>query len=193
MGAVSLYTVVLYFPALMLCSAAVAVLFPSDTFAAGFFAQARTFFEGRTINSWTWRLLAAFLAFPLAYYFFGRLIAPIVLPYYVRGANQLALPDWDQILPILALRSLLFLLVCLPVLITWKLSNLRLFLTLGLVLFLLVGGLSMLQAYWLPLVLRVTHSLEILADEMVYAGALTLLLGRYLKTPEREQIPVPVS
>jgi hypothetical protein len=41
-----------------------------------------------------------------------------------------------------------------------------------LTLFLLVGGLSMLQAYWLPAELRLIHSLEILADELVYAGIL---------------------
>jgi hypothetical protein len=30
----------------------------------------------------------------------------------------------------------------------------------------------MLQAYWLPAELRLIHSLEILADELVYAGIL---------------------
>jgi hypothetical protein len=78
----------------------------------------------------------------------------------------------------------LFLLVCLPILITWRLSKNRLFLTLGLTLFILVGGLSMMSAYWLAPVLRVTHSLEIFADEMVYAGALILLLGRRMTQPE---------
>jgi hypothetical protein len=81
----------------------------------------------------------------------------------------------------------------LPILITWKLSNWRLFLTLGLTLYILVGGLGMLSAYWLPTVLRVTHGLEIFADEMAYAGALILLLGKRAAKPEGEQILVPAQ
>ena len=115
-----------------------------------------------------WRILLAFLAFPLIYLAFGRLIAPLVIDYYQQGLFGLSLPDWNQILPILFVRSFLFLIACLPVLIAWNGSNRGLFLTLGLTLFLLVGGLSMLQAYWMPATLRVVHSLEILADEMVY-------------------------
>lgn len=191
MAAASLYTVVLYLPASLFCSAAVAWLFPSKTQRIGLLAQLRTFFTGRSSGGWIGRLLAAFLSFPLVYYVFGRLISPIVLPYYQQGANELALPGWGQLLPVLALRSLLFLLVCLPILITWKLSNWRLFLTLGLTLYILVGGLGMLSAYWLPTVLRVTHGLEILADEMAYAGALILLLGRRGTKSEGEQILVP--
>lgn len=37
----------------------------------------------------------------------------------------------------------------------------------------------MLEAYWLPPILRITHSIEILADKMTYAAALILLLGRH--------------
>lgn len=181
MAAASLYAVVLYLPAALLCSAAVAWLFPPITPGEGFFSQARTFFAGRSLGSWIWRLCAAFLAFPLAYFIFGNLIAPIVLPYYLQGSNELALPGWDQLLPVIAIRSLFFLLACLPLLITWNLSNRRLYLTLGLALFFLVGGVAMLQAYWLPTVLRVIHGLEIFADEMVYAGALVYLFGKYTK------------
>ncbi|HEY9152842.1 MAG TPA: hypothetical protein VIN60_08155 [Anaerolineales bacterium] len=184
MGAESLYTVVLYIPALLLCSGAVAWLFPPATQGVNFLAQARTYFATRTRGSWAWRLAAGCFAFPLAYLLFGSLIAPIVIPYYRQDTSLLALPGWDQILPVLALRSLLFLLVCLPVLITWRLSNIRLFLALGLTLFILVGGLGMLSAYWLAPVLRVTHTLEIFADEMVYAGLLTWLL----KKPIQQEI-----
>jgi hypothetical protein len=191
MAGASLYTVVLYVPAALLCSAAVAWLFPSDLPGAGFYAQARTFFAGRPRGSWAWRLLAAFLAFPLVYYLVGSLISPIVLPYYLAGTNQLALPGWDQMLPVLALRSLLFLLACMPIVIAWRRSSNRLFLTLGLALFILVGGVSMLSAYWLPPVLRVTHGLEIFVDEAVYAGALVWLLRRPVTQPAGERALAP--
>ena len=192
LGDATFYTVVLYLPASLLCSAAVAWLFPPIAAGAGFLTQTRSFFTGRTAGSWAWRLAAAFLAFPMVYLFFGRLISPIVLPYYQQGASQLTLPGWGLILPVLALRSLLFLLVCLPVLIAWGLSNGRLFVTLGLALFLLVGGLGMMYATWLVPELRLTHTLEILADELVYAGALVLLLRKQAVQPAVEKIPVPV-
>ena len=190
MSAASFYTVVIYLPASLFCTAAVVWLFPSKMQATGFLAQARAFFADRTAGSWTWRLVVAFLAFPCAYLVFGMLISPIVLPYYQEGANQLNLPGWDQILPVLALRSLLFLLVCLPIIIVWKLSNRSLFLALGLALFILVGGIGMLEAYWLVPVLRVTHSLEIFADEILYAGVLTLLLGKPAARTETEPVLV---
>jgi hypothetical protein len=193
MSAASLYAVVLYLPASLFCSAAVAWLFPPLVKGEGFSARVRIFFASRTLGSWAWRLLAAFLAFPIAYFIFGNLIAPIVLPYYLQGSNELTLPGWDQILPVLAIRSLLFLLVCLPVLIAWNLSNRRLFLTLGLALFILVGGIAMIQAYWLPTILRVTHGLEIFADEMVYAGALAFLFGRHVTQHESGQVLAPAQ
>jgi hypothetical protein len=193
MSAASPFMIVLYLPAAMLCTAAAAWLFPTDAQPAGFLAQARLFFAHRSLQDWTWRLAAAFLAFPLIYLFFGRLIAPLVLPYYQQGLYQLTLPGWELILPMQALRSLLFLLACLPILITWRLSNLRLFFSLGLALFILVGGLAMAQAYWLVPVLRLTHGLEIFADEMVYAGALILLLRRPTIQSASRKIPVLAS
>ncbi len=175
-SAASPFTVVMYFSASLLCGAAVAWLFPPETKGGDFFANVQAFFARRSAGAWAWRLLAAFLAFPLAYLAFGRLIAPFVTDYYRQQMSQLTLPGWDRILPVLFLRSLFFLLACLPVLIAWQKSNRRLFVTLGVALFMLVGGLNMLGAYWLPPVLRVLHSLEMFADEVVYAGALVVLL-----------------
>jgi hypothetical protein len=183
MSAAASYTVVMYFPASLLASAAVAWLFPPDTQGAGFSILVRSFFASRHSGEWAWRLLIAFLAFPLIYYSFGSLIAPLVLDYYRQGIAELALPGLDRLLPVLILRSLLFLFVCLPVLITWQASNWRLFVTLGVVLFMLVGGVNLLQAYWFPPILRMVHSLEILADEIVYAGALVVLLARNAPRP----------
>jgi len=175
MSAASLFTVVLYIIASLSCGAAAAWLFPAKNKADDFFISAKNFFARHTPVSWTWRFLAALFAFPLVYLSFGRLIAPLVMEFYEQGLFDLTLPAWSQILPILLLRSLLFLFACLPVLILLQASPRRMFWMLGLTLFLLVGGLSMLQAYWLPAELRLIHSLEILADELVYAGILVFL------------------
>jgi len=166
---------VLYGFASLLCGAAMAWLLPPPSRGDGFIVRAKAFFARYHAAGWAGRALAALLAFPLIYLSFGRLIAPLVMDYYAEGLFGLELPSWNQILPILLLRSLLFLLACLPVLILWQDSQRGLFLTLGLILFLLVGGLSMLQAYWLPASLRLIHSLEILADELVYMAVLLVL------------------
>jgi hypothetical protein len=76
------------------------------------------------------------------------------------------------------LRSLLFLLACLPVLIAWQKSRRSLLLSLGWALFVLVGLLNLLQAIWLPATLRLVHTLEILADSFVYAWVLVMLFRR---------------
>lgn len=177
LSAASLFTLVLYVFASLLCGAAVAWLFPPRQEGLNFLATTRNFFAGRPPGTWAWRILAAVLAFPLIYLAFGRLIAPLVIDFYEQGLFGLSLPGWDQLLPILLVRSVLFLLACLPIVIAWQSSNRRLFLTLGISLFLLVGGLSMLQAYWMPAQLRVIHSLEILADELVYSAVLVTLFA----------------
>jgi hypothetical protein len=178
MSAASLFTVVLYFFASFLCGLAAAWLFPPLDREARFTDLVKRFFARYPVTAWIWRTLAAWLAFPLIYLAFGRLIAPLVLDYYEQGLFGLSLPGWEQILPLVAVRSLFFLIACLPVLVLWNASPRRLFWVLGLNLFLLVGGLNMLQAYWMPANLRIIHSLEILADELVYSGALILLLAR---------------
>jgi hypothetical protein len=68
------------------------------------------------------------------------------------------------------------LLTALPLLAMWTGSRRGLVVTLGLASWVLVGLYGMLQAFWLPGPLRVAHSVEILADSIGYAWALTALL-----------------
>lgn len=190
MSAASLFTVVLFFCASFLCGAAIAWLFPPADKNINFTSAAKMFFIRHPWRSWGWRLLAAWLAFPIIYLAFGRLIAPLVIDFYEQGLFDLSLPGWEQILPLLAVRSLLFLIACLPVMILWKSTHRQMYMILGLNLFLLVGGLNMLQAYWMPTNLRVIHTLEILVDEIVYASVLVVLFvhsnGKNLKSNWRK-------
>lgn len=160
----------------LLCGAAVALLFPPHRQGEGFFAAAKSFFAGRAPLDWVWRLVLAAVAFMPVYFLFGMMAAPFVSDYYRQNLFGLALPTIDQILPILFVRSVLFLLACLPILILWQGSARSLFWRLGFALYLLVGLIYMLVSTWLPLYVRFPHSLEILADEFVYAGLLVLLL-----------------
>jgi tryptophan-rich sensory protein len=86
------------------------------------------------------------------------------------------MPAVEQILTILFVRSVLFLLACLSILALWQKSERSLLLRLGFALFVLVGLLYMLSADWMPVSVRLPHTLEIMADEFVYAWVLVKLL-----------------
>jgi len=176
--AASPYTLVMQLVSVALCSAVVAWSFPPADRDVPLEARLRAFVAQFTPAQWAWRLLAALLAFPVVYVVFGWLARPFVIQYYEQQMAGLTAPGWGQIVPTLLLRSLFFLLACWPVLVMWQGSRPRLFITLGSALFVLVGGLYMLQSYWYPLAMRAVHSLEILADSLVYAGALVALLVR---------------
>jgi len=88
------------------------------------------------------------------------------------------MPSQEEILLVLSVRSVLFLLACLPIVVMWQRSTWSLFLNLGFALFVLVGFLYMLGAYYMPLAVRVPHTLEILADSFTHAGLLVVLLAK---------------
>ncbi len=174
-SAASLFTLVMNLTSSLAGAAIIAAFFYPANGNQSFSNQIRPFFAQFSARQWLWRVPAGLLAFPAVYYLFGLLIAPIVLPYYQQNVTGLAIPSLSVLLPVMFLRGALFLVSCLPVMIAWKGSRLGLTLTLGCVLFVLVGGLYMLQATWLPSTLRLTHSLEILADSASYAAILACL------------------
>ncbi len=159
----------------LFAGAAVAFLFPPDTKGEGL-QTAKNFFRRRAPIDWGWRLILAALAFMPVYWFFGMLVVPFTGDYYRQSMYGLAMPAVEQILTILFIRSVLFLVACLPVVVLWLKSNTALFASLGFALFVLVGLLYMLSADWMPVSVRLPHTLEILADEFVYAGVLVVLL-----------------
>lgn len=175
-AAASVFTIVMWLGGSLICGALVALLFRPTDRGQAFFANVRAFFAGRHIRQWAWRLPVASVAFMPIYLFFGRLVIPFTYEYYQQNLVELTIPGWGQILPVLFVRSLLFLLASLPVLVTWQKSRLSLVLSLGFAMFVLVGGFSLMEAYWLPLTLRVPHGLEILADSLVYSLVLVVLL-----------------
>lgn len=175
-GAASAYTLVMQALAALLCGAVIAWAFPPAEGERSATAFIRSFLRSHSLGQWAWRLLAAWAAFPLIYLIFGWLVQPFIIEFYRQQMAGLTLPGWGQILPTQALRSLLFLATCLPLIALWRGSRRRLFILLGGALFVFVGGLYMLQAYWYPATMRIAHSLEILADSFVYAGVLVALL-----------------
>ncbi len=163
--------------ACFICSAGVAWLFKPTPPAETFGSKMKTFFSSRPVVSWAWRLVGALAVFPIAYFIFGLLVSPFVVSYYEQQYAGLALPKMEVMLVLATVRSFLFILCVLPVFIAWKGNRMTLFLALSVALFLLVGGVAMIQAIWLPAILRIAHSIEILADSITHAAGLVFLLA----------------
>ena len=125
-----------------------------------------------------WRIAVALAAYPVTYIAFGLLVLPFVGDYYSEAMFELVNPTWGQLIPLQLVRSLLFLLVCLPVILNWRSSRLRLWLGLGFSFFVLTAFMAVFTSHWFPWQLRFFHGLELLADGLVYAGMLSFLFGR---------------
>lgn len=132
----------------------------------------------RDLKGWLWRILAALLAYPLIYFTFGLLVQPLVGGYYAAGQYELTTPTWGQMIPLQLARSLLFLLVSLPIIARWNGSRRSLWLALGFAIFACTGFMAVITAYWFPWQMRLFHGLELLADGLLYASALTWLFAR---------------
>jgi hypothetical protein len=171
------YTIVTFLGPSLLVAAAVAWLFGPPAARPGLAATGRSFFGRYSAPSWLWRLgLAAVLFMPI-YYCCGLLVIPFTIEYYRQGLFGLQIPPLHQLLAILFVRSVLFFLACLPIVVAWQRSRRSLALYLGLALFFFVGFQALMIANWMPWSLRLPHMIEILADEFIYAGALAMLLG----------------
>lgn len=168
-------------PASFLCALIVVMLFPPQT-VSGASEAVRAFFArtpGRLVGS----LLLAFLAFPFFYFVFGFMIAPIVLPYYEQ-IDFIVVPPLATIVLLLCIRSVLFLLVSMPVILCWGLSRGRLAFGLAAGHFTAVGLSGLVQATFFPTVVRWTHGVEILATSICYGVALAWLLFAPPRTPD---------
>ena len=136
-------------------------------------------------SGWAWRLGVAWLAFPPIYFVFGMCVAPFVVPYYnSTGILGLKIPGFDVIIRTQLLRSAIFLAASFPAILLWTKSRGRLILALGLAHAVTVGVFQLAQASFLPMTLRIAHSLEITADSFAYAAVLTLLFVRSTKVAQ---------
>lgn len=172
------FNLISFTPAVVLCAGVTAWLLPSHYSTASIKQRWQTHFQHRTPGAWRWRLLVAAVSFMPIYYGFGLLVAPFVGDYYQQGNFGLAVPTLPTLLAVLFVRSVLFFVACLPVVVAWQGTKLSLWLSLGFALFVMVGLLYMLAGTWLPGWMRVIHSLEILADSFVHAGVLVWLLAK---------------
>jgi hypothetical protein len=163
-------------PASFLCALIVVMLFPPQLASGASNASGgvRAFFS-RAPGKLAGSLLLAFLAFPFFYFIFGLMIAPIVLPYY-EHIDFIIVPPLSTILLLQGIRSVLFLLVSMPVVMCWGLSRARLAVALAIGYFATVGLSGLVQATFFPTPVRWAHGAEILATSVCYGLALAWLL-----------------
>lgn len=157
-------------PALFLSSVVAGLFHPTEN------AYHPPSFAAHSPKDWLWRILAALAAYPLIYFAFGLFVQPLIGDFYSAGQYELTTPTWGQMIPLQLVRSLLFLLVSLPVIGFWGGSRRALWLSLGFAIFACTGFMAVITAYWFPWQMRLFHGLELLADGLLYAGALTWLL-----------------
>ncbi len=121
-------------------------------------------------------MLVAWLAFPVIYFFFGMMVGPFVVKYY-QGGGPWVIPPMGVIIRTQLLRSVLFLLASLPVVLLWAKSRKSLIVCLGLAHAVVVGLSPLASAYFMPVTMRVLHSAEITADSFAYATVLAMLFA----------------
>lgn len=167
---------VLWLVTCLLVTGLIAALFRHPTRDEPLGPNVRRFFAARTLGQWIARFLAAWLAFPVVYFLFGAPVGLLVQEAYRAEAFGLHLPSLQVIIGVQLVRSVIFLLVSLPVLVAWSESRRRLGLTYGLSMFVVLGLYGMIQAYWLPWDMRCIHAVEILLDSLVYGWLLVILL-----------------
>jgi hypothetical protein len=167
---------VLWLVTCLLVTGLIAGLFRSPTRNEPLGPNVRRFFAARSTGQWVGRFFAAWLAFPAVYFLFGMPVGLLVQGAYRAEAFGLRLPSLPIIIGVQLVRSVIFLVVSLPVLVAWSDSRRRLGLTYGLSLFIVLGLYGMIQAYWLPWDMRGIHAIEILLDSLVYGWLLVILL-----------------
>jgi len=126
------------------------------------------------------KVVLAALSWPLIYFVFGSIIAPVVSPYYndPQSPYYLVLPDLGTIMVVQALRGFIYVASLIPLLSSLRLGARSMLLTLTGLMY-VGGGLAIfviVEAF--PLTLKVVHGLEIFADSLVFSAVLTYLSAR---------------
>lgn len=126
--------------------------------------------------SWTWRIAAASALYLPIYYFFGALVGPYVLEYYTQAGIGLVLPPISVIIPLELARGLLYVAALFPILVVLRESRLISFLAMATLLYIPGALLPLLTQTSVPAAIIPFHSLELLADSLVYGLVLVWLL-----------------
>ena len=149
------------------------------------------FFSSHPWNGWAWRLLVTWLIYPPVYYLIGRGAALFTLHYYEDPTLNLGLtlPSVSTLMLMQVLRGALFLLAVAPILIAWQGTRTRLWWWVGFVIFIQIANQIIVQAYWLPMGLRIPHTIELLVDSFIQASFYVwILFLQPVRSPRQAKI-----
>ncbi len=135
-----------------------------------------SYFKKWSKGIWLRKIVLAIVSFPVIYFVFGMIAAPFVLEYYSNDIEGLALPPPGTIILVQLIRSTLFLIITIPVIISWTSSKTRLVLSLTIAHFVMVFAYDIYLAIVMPLNLVLIHGIEIFAVSFVYSWILVKIL-----------------
>lgn len=145
----------------------------------------------RTFGAWAWRAVAAAVVYFPIYFSFGALVGPFVIEYYNEAGLGLVVPDISVIVPLELGRGLLHVVALLPMMVALRANRWTPFLAMAALLFIPGSILPLLTRTSLPAAIIPFHSLELLADSVVYGFVLSWLLGRGTEEARRSPRPAP--
>ena len=172
----TLHTLLSFLLPSLFLSGALTLLFRPGAPEGNELAGVLAFVHSRKSSQWLWRATAVWLAYPPVYFAFGLLVEPFIREFYTQSAYELTLPSWGQLILLQLVRSLLLLLVCLPIAIVWRGSKTQCWLALSFSVFALSAFMAVMTSYWFPWQLRLYHGIELWLDALIYTGILVILL-----------------
>ncbi|MEM4718982.1 MAG: hypothetical protein QW330_02885 [Nitrososphaerota archaeon] len=137
----------------------------------------RSHLSSRNAGSWAWRIAVSAVAYLLVYFFFGMLIYPFVAEYYSDSTLGLRVPGFELIVPLEILRGLLYVAALFPIIASLSSDHKSSFIAVFLMLFLVGGFIPLLSRPSIPPEILPFHTLEILADSLVYGFILSKILA----------------
>jgi hypothetical protein len=158
-------------------------LFGSKSSSSSLPDELRSHFSQRKASSWIWRFAVSALSWPVLYYLFGAMVAPVVTPYYTELGLFLVLPPLEVIMSVQALRGFIYVSALLPVIACMRVRMKRLFLSITGLMY-IGGGLAIfLIVETFPVMLRIAHGFGDLLFASIFFGIVTAYL---LGVPRRE-------
>lgn len=159
------------------------LLFGSKSSSSSLPDELRSHFSQRKASSWIWRLVVSSLSWPVFYFIFGAMVAPVVTPYYTELGLFLVLPPLEVIMSVQALRGFIYVGALLPIITCLKIGMKRLFLSITGLLY-IGGGLAIFVIVeTFPVMLRIAHGFGDLLFASIFFGIVTAYL---VGVPKRE-------
>ena len=176
MESYNLIIIILFLPTLLF-SIVSSIIYEPKQASESFITNLLNFFKKHSKGKWIWKFILAIISFPIIYFFFGILVSPIVTIYYDELVKGLFLPNPQTIIFIQLIRSTLFLLITIPIIINWTSGKTHLILALGCAHFVMVFAYDFYLAIVMPIELVLIHGIEILLDSFVYSWVLIRILN----------------